>query len=130
MVLLNYIVRLKQVTDIKDLQKEIMNNLNKYSKILAEDVQKAQKETVSTLKDQVKTDSPKRLGDYETGWRIKKEDKKLILYNKTDYQLTHLLEYGHAKKNGGRVAAQVHIRPAEQTAVTSYLQKIEQAIKQ
>lgn len=118
------------MTDIKDLQKEIMNNLNKYSKILAEDVQKAQKETASTLKDQVKANSPKKTGSYETGWRIKKEGNKLILHNKTDYQLTHLLEHGHAKKNGGRVAAQVHIRPAEQTAVTNYLQKIEQAIKQ
>jgi Bacteriophage HK97-gp10, putative tail-component len=130
MVSQNYIVRLKQVTKLTGLQSEIMKQLNQYSKIVNEDVQQAQQETATELVDTLRTKSPELTGSYQSGWRIKKEKKKLIIHNKTDYQLTHLLEHGHAKKNGGRVEAQIHIRPAEVAAIQNYLQKIEQAIKQ
>lgn len=125
----NYIVRLSQVTKIANLQNEILEQLKKYSEIITEDVEKAQQETASELVETLKRTSPEKTGSYKKGWRIKKQDKKLIIHNKTDYQLTHLLEHGHAKKNGGRVQAEVHIRPAEQTAITSYLEKIEKAIE-
>ena len=36
-----------------------------------------------------------------------------VLYNKTDGALTHLLEHGHALRQGGRSPAIVHIQPVE-----------------
>ena len=47
--------------------------------------------------------SPKDTGDYKKGWRIKQDKarKSIIVHNATDYQLTHLLEHGHVKRNGG-----------------------------
>jgi hypothetical protein len=52
-----------------------------------------------------------------------------IIHNKTDYRKTHLLEHGHAKKNGGRVAAQIHIGPAEDRAIVDFIDRVERAIR-
>lgn len=107
--------------ELKDFQKAIIDNLREYSnEVVAESkkqVQQVGKETVNQLKET----SPKRSGDYAKDWKMKKafenaNEIRVQVYNAHHYQLTHLLEYGHAKKNGGRVEAIPHIRPAEQAA--------------
>lgn len=67
---------------------------------------------------------------YSKGWRLKKDKLgknrySIKIHNKTDYQLTHLLEFGHATRNGKRTKAQVHIRPVEK----KYSEKFEQRLK-
>jgi type II secretory pathway predicted ATPase ExeA len=53
----------------------------------------------------------------------------LVVHNKTDYQLTHLLEHGHVKRNGERFNGEVHIRPNEEKAIREYLRRIERALE-
>lgn len=118
------------MANINNLQREILKQLQYYATDVKEKVEAAQKETAKELVKDLKQDSPKKTGDYAKGWRIKRTAKKLIVHNATNYQLTHLLEYGHPKKNGGRVAAQVHIRPNEERAVRDYIDKIERAIEE
>jgi hypothetical protein len=114
---------------IDGLSKEIAKQLSQYTAEVEEEVEQIKddvsKEAVSLLR---KT-SPEKTGDYRKGWTRKKIGKDYVIYNKTNGQLTHLLEKGHAKAGGGRVAARVHIRPVEEKTSETYLNRVEEAVK-
>lgn len=87
---------------------------------MEEAVKKTAKETVKRLEQT----SPEDDGDYKKSWNYKR-DKNLsgkyrydtVVYaKKYEYAKTHLLENGHAKRNGGRVEGIPHIKPAEDFA--------------
>ncbi len=112
---------------------EISDILNEYSsdiqEAITEEAQTVAKEAVSELKNT----SPKRTGDYRKGWRTKTIKGKgfvtSIVHNATDYQLTHLLEKPHLKRNGGMTTPKVHIAPVEEKAVKEYEKDVENIIK-
>lgn len=114
---------------ISDLSSLIVEELKKYTDEVTEGLTQAKKEVAKNTVNQLKNTSPKLTGSYKKGWRVKDENGKQIIYNKTDYQLTHLLEYGHAKRNGGRVDAIPHIRPAEEKAINDFTEAVERVIK-
>lgn len=101
------------------LEKAIKDYLENYTEDIQEDVEITSNEIGKEAKDELKQISPRRRGDYAKGWTVSKDKKKKNLYlvkvwNKTNYQLTHLLEFGHATRNGGRTRAFPHIRPVEE----------------
>jgi len=101
------------------ISKEITEYSQEVTEALKENITEVANETQSRLK----LTSPKRTGKYAKGWKIKKVyenkfDIRFVLFN-TRYQLTHLLEFGHAKQNGGRTRDFPHIGPAEEAATQS-----------
>lgn len=81
--------------------------------------------------------SPKKTGAYSQGWTmegIRGGSGGVLSFNgyrvknETEYRLTHLLENGHAKVNGGRVRAIPHIRPVEEKGIQTFLEMIKSRI--
>ncbi|MEK4655946.1 MULTISPECIES: HK97 gp10 family phage protein [Bacillus] len=120
------------MASIDSLANEIARELQRYANVIEEDIDKAGDEVSDNVVNDLRQNSPKSPngGAYRKGWRKKKEGKKYIVHNATRYQLTHLLEKGHAKVNGGRVPAKVHIAPAEEHAVNDFIERVERAIRQ
>lgn len=117
------------MTKIQNLASEIVKEMEKYSKEIDQEMNDAKNEVSRNLKKELEIKSPKKLGIYKKGWRIKEFKTKNVVHNKTSYQLTHLLEHGHVLRNGKRSETKVHIRPAEEHAVNEYLARIRQVIK-
>lgn len=117
---------------------ELVEILKSYNDEAIAEVKEAIDETADELVTNLKADSPDsgraHTKKYNKGWEKKAMyestvEKRVTVWNKAAYQLTHLLEFGHAKRNGGRVAAQVHIAPNAEKAENKLLQKIEEAAR-
>ncbi|SHM83651.1 hypothetical protein SAMN04487918_11914 [Bacillus sp. bc15] len=122
------------MTSIDDIANEIARELQRYGNEVEEKLEVAKEDVANNLVDELKQKSPKSDSQsgrkYAKGWRKKKEGNAFIVHNALKPQLTHLLEKGHAKVNGGRVPAIVHIAPAEEKAVNEYSERVEREIQQ
>ncbi|WP_317334195.1 HK97 gp10 family phage protein [Streptococcus sp. ZY19097] len=86
-------------------------------------VEKYGEKTCNDIKDA----SPRRPhgGEYAEGWVNDIIEDTAVVHNVgRDKSLTHLLELGHATKNGGFVAPQEHIRPAYLKNKEEYLNEL------
>ena len=86
-----------------------------------------------TVRDDIKSGAPSRTGKYAASWTVKTEKEtstslELVVHSKNKYQLAHLLEFGHAKRGGGRVAARPHIAAAEQHGMEELENAIERSL--
>ncbi|MBH0323373.1 HK97 gp10 family phage protein [Bacillus cereus] len=122
------------MVSIDSLADDIARELQRYGKEVEEKIEVEKEVVVNNLVDELKQKSPKSDSQggrkYAKGWRKKKEGNAFIVHNALKPQLTHLLEKGHAKVNGGRVPAIVHIAPAEEKAVNDFSERVERAIQQ
>ena len=119
---------------MSDWAAELAEALEEY----ADGVTDGVKEAVSTVGKEtakaLRASSPKRTDSYRKGWRVKNtkensQEKIVTVHNATDYQLTHLLENGHANRDGTFTPAHKHIKPAEEAAMRSLEEKVKIVIK-
>ena len=106
---------------IDALADTIMEGLKEYADLADGAMKDAVKKTAKQVQEEISTNAPKDTGKYAKSWATKttKESSnslEMVVHSRNKYQLTHLLEFGHAKRGGGRVGAKVHIAPAEQHA--------------
>lgn len=117
---------------------EIAVTLEDYYGAVVEDVEAVTKTVSKATREKVRANAKAkglvRTGKYLRSWRVKirhTQDKTeaTIYAADPEYRLTHLLEYGHAKVNGGRVPAYPHIGEAERWAVEEFEQRLTEAIE-
>ena len=107
------------MTSIDDMADEIMKGLTEYADLADTAMKKAVRKTATSVKKEISANAPKRTGKYAKSWTTKKVKEnshslEITVHSKDRYQIAHLLEKGHAKRNGGRVAGKPHIAPAEE----------------
>ena len=86
------------------------------------------------MKDEIRTHAPKDTGEYAKSWAVKKMKETsnsltVVVHSRNRYQLAHLLEFGHAKRGGGRVSAQPHIAAAEEKGMEQLEDEIRKALE-
>ena len=114
---------------IDNLAKTIMEGLQEYADLASEDVKAAVRKAGKNVKADIAANAPKRTGAYSKSWTVKTQKEtanslEVVVHSKNRYQLAHLLEHGHAKRGGGRVAGKPHIAPAEEKAIKELEQEI------
>ena len=105
---------------------EILDEVNK-------DVERSAQTNIQTVAresaQKLRNTSPVKSGSYAKGWGVKRQGgMDVIVHNRTDYQLTHLLENGHVIRNKkgtyGRTSGIKHIKPVEEWAVDELPRRI------
>lgn len=121
-----------------DFEKSINETLSLYASDITDLVKQEVADVTSEGLKDLKNNSPIKTGDYKKGWRKKKLKSTLygdewVLYNKTDYRLTHLLEDGHDLKRGGAVIGHVkaypHISKTEKKVSDELVKRVEAVIR-
>lgn len=117
----------------EQLAQEVMAGLEEYKDLAVDVLKKEIQEAGKTAKKQIEQTAPKRTGRYAKSWAVKKVSEtssslEVTVHSRNRYMLTHLLENGHAKRGGGRVAAIPHIAPAEEAAAEALERNIETAL--
>ena len=126
--------------DYNSLSEEIQNQLKTFGTALNREINEGLKEvaeqTAATLRKGGQYNE--RSGKYTGDWDVKLRNRsyssvtmteEYTVYNKKNYQLTHLLEKGHVSRNGSRVRPFEHIKPAEELAEQMAISEVNKAVR-
>ena len=123
-----------QTIRIDQLADTVMKGLEDYAKLAVDDLKTDVQKAGKKVKEQIESTAPKDTSKYAKSWAVKKTKEKsdsiqVVVHSKTKYQLTHLLEFGHAKRGGGRVAARPHIAAVEAAGIDQLTRDIERDLR-
>ena len=121
---------------LDQLSEAINEELTLYSNHVIEGIKKEAKKSMGQLVKKTKETAPvgKRKEHYRDSIRSKKlsENSRAVTYvwyvGGSDYRLSHLLENGHALRNGGRTSGTHFIRRASDSIIKEYIQAVEEVI--
>ena len=118
---------------IDEMDQAINEQIQKYAGAVTEDMKDSLRESAKEIRKDISRNAPDRTGRYKKSWAVKKIAENstgldLVVHSKNRYQLTHLLEFGHAKRNGGRVEGKPHIQPAEEADKKELVESLKEKI--
>ena len=122
-----------QKVSVDGLAVAVMEGLEEYNKLATDKVKAAVKKAGTTVRKEISSTAPRKSGRYADSWRTKTTAESstsmlVTVYSPSRYMLAHLLEHGHALRNGGRARAFPHIAPAEETGEKQLTTDIERAL--
>ena len=114
---------------IDEMGNAIQKEFEDYVEMSASKVKTIVKEVADDVKQKIQDNAPVDTGGYKKSWDITQTENSSLGATYTvhakKYQLTHLLEFGHAKRGGGRTKARPHIAKGEQLAITELKKAVE-----
>ena len=127
------------MTEIDDFARAIKEALEDYSEEVIEATKQAVEQTAKEVNEEIKRritfKRTNRTNEYVKSFRIKTTEETRFNKSKVwfvangQHRLTHLLEHGHATKNGGRAKAFPHIKYGEDLALKRLPELVEEGIK-
>ena len=118
-----------QKVDISKIDTAIMKALDKYAEDLQGNLDTITKSVAraGARELQQKSASAFKGEKYQKGWKVQINNSRTgttaTIYNQRP-GLPHLLEKGHAKRNGGRVEGRPHIAPVEEELIDKFQKEI------
>ena len=118
----------------EQLAQAVMEELDEYKDLVDVYMRAAVIKAGKTVQSEIKGSAPVKSGAYSKSWSVKSSKEsshalEVTVYSRNRYQLAHLLEHGHAKRNGGRTGARVHIAPAEERGIRQLEEDIKRSIR-
>ena len=122
-----------QKVSVAGLADAVMEGLEEYNKLATDKVKAAVQKAGTTVRKEISSTAPRKSGRYADSWRSKttaesSTSMQVTVYSPSRYMLAHLLEHGHALRNGGRARAFPHIAPAEEAGEKQLTTDIERAL--
>lgn len=120
---------------IDQLSATITKQLTEYNEAVAKGTKQEAKKSMQQLVRQTKATAPRKRPKYYKAISSKAEFENAsgvtyVWYVKgSEYRLSHLLEYGHAKRNGGRTKAYHFIQAATDPILASYTAAVERILQ-
>lgn len=112
-----------KTVSVDEMGNAIQKEFEEYVEHTADEVKKIVSKVADDVKEKIQEGAPVDTGAYKKSWTITKTKDSALgaeytVHSKTRYRLTHLLEFGHAKRGGGRVKAIPHIAKGENLAIS------------
>ncbi len=120
---------------IDQLGDAIQAQLNTFETSVRDGVRKAVNRTMSEMVKDTKNSAQLRYGRYQQSIGSVVGEDSLMKYSKVwrvkspHHSIAHLLDKGHATRNGGHYSGNAHVTNAERRAVDTFQRKLEEVIR-